>query len=202
MLRFNVMQELFDITGLISTYGYIGIFIIVFLESGIFFALPGDSLLFTAGMIASAHVLSIYKLIPLIFVSTFLGALAGYEIGLRLEFFNKYKLWRKIVRKEHLEKTEKFFGKYGKFTIIISRFVPIVRTFVPIVAGLIKMDYKRFIKFSLIGSALWSTTVTLVGYFVGRIIPEAEKYLSLLIVIVVVLSLLPIIYKLIKKEKD
>ncbi|MBP9839816.1 MAG: DedA family protein, partial [Candidatus Pacebacteria bacterium] len=85
------MHELFDITGLISSYGYVGIFIIVFLESGIFFALPGDSLLFTAGMVASAHVLSIYKLIPLIFISTFTGALVGYEIGLRLDALQKYR---------------------------------------------------------------------------------------------------------------
>jgi len=196
------MHELFDITGLISTYGYVGIFIIVFLESGIFFALPGDSLLFTAGMVASAHVLSIYKLIPLIFISTFTGALVGYEIGLRLDALHKYKFWRKLLKKEHLEKTSKFFDKYGRFTVIISRFVPIVRTFVPIVAGLIKMNYKKFLKYTLISSTLWSTTVTLVGYFVGRIIPEAKDYLSLLIVIVVVLSLLPIAWKLIKKDKD
>lgn len=196
------MENLFDITGLISSYGYVGIFIIVFLESGIFFALPGDSLLFTAGMVASAHVLSIYKLIPLIFISTFTGALVGYEIGLRLEALQKYRLWRKLFKKEHLEKTKKFFDKYGRFTILISRFVPIVRTFVPIVAGLIEMNYKKFLKYTLISSILWSTTVTLVGYFVGRIIPEAKDYLSLLIIIVVVLSLLPIVWKLIKKEKD
>lgn len=196
------MHELFDITGLISSYGYVGIFIIVFLESGIFFALPGDSLLFTAGMVASAHVLSIYKLIPLIFISTFTGALVGYEIGLRLDALQKYRFWRKLFKKEHLEKTKKFFDKYGRFTILISRFVPIVRTFVPIVAGLIKMNYKNFLKYTFISSILWSTTVTLVGYFVGRIIPEAKDYLSILIVIVVVLSLLPIIWKLIKKEKD
>ena len=168
------MENLFDITGLISSYGYIGIFIIVLLESGIFFALPVDSLLFTAGMVASAHVLSIYKLIPLIFVSTFLGALAGYEIGTHLDKLEKYKFWRKIIRREHLEKTKKFFDKYGRFTIIISRFVPIVRTFVPIVAGLIKMNYRKFLEYTLISSILWSTSVTLVGYFVGRIIPEAK----------------------------
>src|ERR1035437_9537500 len=135
------MAQLFDITHIISTYGYLGIFVIVFLESGIFFALPGDTLLFTAGLLASVFSLQIFVLIPVIFVATFLGGVIGYEIGVHIERLSHYAIFRRILKKEHLEKTHKFFDKYGRFTVIFSRFVPVVRTFVPIVAGVVRMEY-------------------------------------------------------------
>src|SRR3990167_6639024 len=158
------MTQLFDIPYLITTYGYLGIFIIVFLESGIFFALPGDSLLFTAGLFAAVFGLQIYFLIPLIFFATFFGGIAGYEIGANLERLKRFSFFRKILKEEHILKTHEFFDRHGKFTIIFSRFVPIVRTFVPIVAGVARMPYKLFVKYSLTSSLLWSTIVTLLGY--------------------------------------
>lgn len=194
------MTQLFNIPYLISTYGYLGIFIIVFLESGIFFALPGDSLLFSVGILSAGGFLSIYKVIPIIFVSTFLGALAGYQVGIHIEKLKKYSMFRKMLHDKHLKNAEIFFNKHGKLTIIISRFVPIVRTFVPIVAGLVKMKYRKFIEFSLIGSLLWSFIVPLVGYFVGILLPQASRYLSVLVGLVVVLSILPIVYEIIKKK--
>lgn len=195
------MTELFNIPYLISTYGYLGIFIIVFLESGIFFALPGDSLLFSVGILSAGGFLSIYKVIPIIFISTFLGALTGYQIGIHIEKLQRFSMFRKILKDKHLKSAEKFFNKYGKLTIIISRFVPIVRTFVPIVAGLVKMNYKRFLKFSFAGSLLWSFVVPLVGYFVGTILPRATEFLSFLVGLVVIFSLLPIVYEVIKNKR-
>jgi len=196
------MIEFFDIPQLIASYGYIGIFLIVFLESGIFFALPGDSLLFTAGILASTNILSIQTLIPLIFVATFLGGIFGYFVGMHIARLQKYSLFRRILKDKHLEIAEKFFAKHGKLTIILSRFVPIVRTFAPIVAGIVRMPYKLFIKYSFIGSLLWSFSMTLLGYFLGQIIPQIKDYLSVFILLVVLLSVLPIFFEIIKGKRE
>jgi membrane-associated protein len=195
------MIEFFDIPQLIASYGYIGIFLIVFLESGIFFALPGDSLLFTAGILASTNILSIQTLIPLIFVATFLGGIFGYFVGMHIARLQRYSLFRRILKDKHLEIAEKFFAKHGKLTVVLSRFVPIVRTFAPIVAGIVRMPYKLFIKYSFIGSLLWSFSMTLLGYFLGQIIPQIKDYLSVFIILVVILSILPVIFEIFKGKK-
>lgn len=195
------MTQLFDISYIISTYGYLGIFIIVFLESGIFFALPGDSLLFTAGLLASVFSLEIHILIPMIFISTLLGGVVGYEIGVHIERLSHYAFFRKILKKEHIDKTHEFFNKHGKYTIIFSRFVPIMRTFVPIVAGVAQMRYGLFIKYSLISSFLWSTVVTLLGYFLGQIFPHLKDYLSYMVILIVLVSVIPIIYEIWQERK-
>lgn len=196
------MLAFFDISQVILQYGYIGIFFIVFLESGIFFALPGDSLLFSAGLLASTGILAIHSIIPIIFVATFLGALVGYQIGIHLEKLHNYSIFRKLFKKEYLDRGHKFFDKYGKVTIVFSRFVPIIRTFAPIVAGIVRMNYFSFLRYTLLGSFLWSVLVTLVGYFLGRIIPGLEDYVTPLMLLVVLLSLLPGVFHLFKKKTD
>ena len=195
------MLELFDLPNLITTYGYTGIFIIVFLESGIFFALPGDSLLFTAGVLAIAGFLNLFKLIPVIFVATFLGGIIGYYIGELIEKLRRYKFFRRILKEEHITYAHEFFEKHGKFAILISRFLPIVRTFLPIVAGISKMNYIKFINYSLVSSAIWSTTVTLAGYFLGIIFPQIKDYLHYLIFTVIFVSLIPALIELYRKYK-
>jgi len=196
------MYHLFDINYLLTTYGYSGIFVIVFLESGIIFALPGDSLLFTAGLFASAFNLKLYILIPLIFVATFLGGMVGYEIGAKLEYLKRFKIFKKTIKPEQVEEAHKFFEKYGRVAIMFSRFVPIVRTFTPIVAGVAKMRYSTFIKYSLIGSFLWSTIVTLLGYFLGRAFPVIKDYLSLMVVLIILVSISPGIIEFWRKRKN
>src|SRR3989338_59895 len=156
----NIMTQLFDVSSIITTYGYLGIFIIVFLESGIFFALPGDSLLFTAGLFASTFGLNIYFLIP-----------------------------------------NKFFNEHGKFAITFSRFIPIVRTFVPIVAGVAHMKYSLFMKYSIIGSLLWSTTVTLLCYFLGQVFPHLKNYLSWILILIVFISIIPVVFEITEERK-
>ena len=195
------MLQVFDIPHILNTYGYLGIFVIVFLESGIFFALPGDTLLFTAGLLASFLSLKIYFLIPLIFTATFLGGIIGYEIGVHLEKLRNFSFFRKMFKEEYIDKTHEFFDKHGKFTVIFSRFVPIVRTFVPIVAGIAHMKYSLFIKYSLISSLLWSTIVPLTGYFLGQAFPHIKDYLSSMIVLIILVSILPIIYEYMQKPK-
>ncbi|MBX4195413.1 DedA family protein [Candidatus Parcubacteria bacterium] len=187
------MSYLFlNIPHLLATHGYWGVFIIVFLESGIFFPLPGDSLLFTAGLLASGAGLNLYLLIPIIFVATFLGGIAGYFIGVYLERLHKYAFFRKILKEEHLDKAHEFFDKHGRMAIVLSRFVPLVRTFVPIVAGIARMNFGRFIRYSLLSSLLWSIIVTLLGYFLGREFPELHNYLSYLVILIVLASVVPI----------
>ncbi len=195
------MEHILDITGIITTYGYVGIALIVFLESGIFFALPGDSLLFTAGVLASTGILSIWKLVPIIFIFTFIGGLFGYFVGMHIKRLHEYSFFRKILKEEYIKKAEHFYAKYGRLTIILSRFVPIVRTFAPIVAGIVKMNYGRFLKYTFISSILWSTIVPLVGFFLGRLVPQIKDYMSFFIILVVFLSILPIVFEIIKGKK-
>jgi membrane-associated protein len=195
------MIQLFDITYVVSHYGYLGIFVIVFLESGVFPPLPGDSLLFTAGLLVAVLNLNLFFLIFLIFIATFLGGVLGYEIGVNLEKLHRFSFFRKILTHEHIEKTHKFFTQYGKFAVIISRFIPVVRTFVPIVAGIARMEYMSFIKYSLISSALWSIVMTLLGFFLGRVFPQIKDYVSFVIVLIIILSALPLIWEVFKNRR-
>ena len=196
-----MIQHLFDIPYLLTTFGYTGIFVIVFLESGIFFPLPGDSLLLTSGLLAGTFGFNIFILIPLIFLATFLGALAGYWIGENLLKLKNYSIFRGLLKQKHLDKAHEFFDKHGKLAISFCRFVPIVRTFVPIVAGVARMDYFTFLKYNLLGSLLWSSIVTLLGYFLGNTFPQIKNYLWVVAVIVVIVSVLPIIWEMLRKRK-
>jgi membrane-associated protein len=196
------MAELFNLTYLITTYGYAGIFLIVFLESGIFFPLPGDSLIFTAGLMAPVLGFNIVFLAILVFVAAFTGGLAGYYIGTKLDFLYQYKFFRKIFKKKYTDEAHAFLEKHGLLALILSRFIPVVRTFLPIVAGMVRMDYKDFVRYSLLGSAVWSATFVFGGYFLGRSFPELEHYLVYVITIIVFLSILPgIIHFLRAKRK-
>lgn len=203
MLELTLMlSNLFNITYLISTYGYFGIFIVVFLESGIFFALPGDSLLFSVGVFASSGILNIFILIPLIFVSTFLGGMFGYYVGMNIERLLHYPFFKKILKDEYVKKAHVFFEKHGKYAIIFSRFVPVVRTFMPIVAGIVKMKYSLFIRYSFVSSLLWSTTVTLLGYFLGNTFPWIKDYMPIFILLVIILSIIPVLIEILRKRRS
>lgn len=196
------MFFLLDPSQLLITYGYIGVFIIVFLESGIFFLLPGDSLLFTAGIVAAGGGFNIFYLILLIFFATLIGGIVGYLIGVYIEHLHNYRLFRKILKPEHISKAHQFFDEYGRMTIILSRFVPIVRTFVPIVAGIARMNFQKFIIYSIISSLVWSTSVTLVGYFLGRRFPLIVDYLHYLVVVIVLVSVVPIAVEWWRKRRQ
>ena len=195
------MNHLFDITYLLTTYGYLGIFIVIFLESGLFFALPGDSLLFTSGLLVAVLGLQLPILILVIFLATFLGGVMGYEIGTYIEKLRKFSFFRLILKQEYIDKTHKFFGKYGRSAIVFSRFVPIIRTFTPIVAGIARVPYKFFIKYSLISSIAWATIITLLGYFLGRLFPVIKNYLWVVAILVVLVSLVPILIQVLKEKK-
>lgn len=185
------MQYLLDAEYLLTTYGYIGVFVIVFLESGIFFALPGDSLLFTAGLLASISNLNILILVPVIFVATFLGGMAGYQIGLYIESLHRYPFFRRILKPEYIMEAHRFFNKHGRAAILMSRFVPLMRTFAPIAAGVAHMPWSAFLRYSFFSSLLWSTSVTFLGYFLGQAFPGIRNSLTYILIGIVVVSLLP-----------
>ncbi len=193
--------NLFDVPQIIHTYGYVGICLIVFLESGIFFALPGDSLLFTAGLFASAFGLHLYFLVPMIFLATFLGGQVGYEIGVHIEKLRRYNFFKKMLKEEHIAHAHEFFITHGRFAIVFSRFIPILRTFTPIVAGVAKVPYGFYTRYSLISSILWSTIVTSIGFFLGSAFPQIKDYLSVIVILVVFVSCLPLIIEFIQKRK-
>jgi len=199
------MIDLFhiDLIGLIKTFGYLGIFTIVFAESGLFFGFffPGDSLLFTAGLIASQGFLNIWILIPLIILGAILGDNVGYWFGAKVgpKIFTREDSF--FFHKRHVERTHNFYLKYGAKAVVLARFIPIVRTFTPILAGVGTMPYGTFLKFNIIGGVLWGAGVTLLSYFLGAVIPGIDRYLLPIIIGIIVVSLIPIIVELIKNKQ-
>jgi membrane-associated protein len=188
---------------LIKAVGLIGLFAIVFAESGLLigFFLPGDSLLFTAGFLASQGFFNIAILVLLTFVAAVLGDSTGYAFGKKVgrKLFNKDDSL--FFKKANLLKAEAFYKKYGVKTIVLARFIPIVRTFAPIVAGAGDMHYKTFISYNLIGGFLWTFGMCLAGYFLGSIIPGVDKYLLPIIGLIIFLSILPPIIEFIKEKR-
>ncbi len=164
---------------LIKTLGIAGYFFAVFAESGLFFGFffPGDSLLFTAGFLASQGLLNIYTILIGVFISAVLGDSVGYWFGRKvgIKIFSKDDSF--FLNKKHIETTKDFYNKYGNKAVFIARFVPVVRTFAPILAGVGSMKYSDFIKYNLGGAFVWSSLVMLIGFFLGRTIPNIDRYL-------------------------
>lgn len=184
-----------DLKTLIEAVGYIGIFGIVFAESGLFvgFFLPGDSLLFTAGLLASQGYFNILILLVLAVTGAILGDNVGYAFGRKVGsklFTKEDSFW---FHKDHIQRAEKFYESHGKKTIILARFIPIVRTFAPIVAGVGNMEYSIFFRYNIIGGVLWGGGVTLLGYFLGQTVADIDQYLLPIIIGIVIVSVLPII---------
>jgi membrane-associated protein len=188
----------------IITFGYLGIAAIIFAESGLLvgFFLPGDSLLFTAGFLASIGSFNIYLLILLVSLGAVVGDSVGYGFGYRVG----RKLFQKkdsiLFHQDNLKRAEQFYEKYGKLTIILARFIPVVRTFAPVVAGIGKMEYKTFLSYNVVGGLLWGSGVTLLGYFLGHLIPNIDKYLLPIIVLIVIVSIAPSAYHILKEEEN
>jgi len=193
----------FDLPELIRSVGYMGVWAIIFAESRLLvgFFLPGDSLLVTAGFLASQGFLNIWLLIIDAFVCAVVGDNVGYATGNRFgrRLFQKEDSW--LFHKKHIVTAQKFYEKYGKKTIILARFMPIVRTFAPIVAGIGTMHYRTFLTYNLVGGFIWTFGVTLLGYFLGRLIPDVDKYLLPIIVLIMVVSIAPSILHLYQENK-
>ena len=194
-----------DLVQLIQTVGYAGLFAIIFAESGLFFGffLPGDSLLLTAGLLASRTdtatgqpILSIFILLPLLAVAAILGDNVGYWFGNKTgpRIFNREN--SRFFKRKNLLAAKAFYDKHGGKTIVLARFMPFIRTFAPIVAGAVEMEYRRFVFFNFFGGLLWALGVTLVGFGLGKaasnVAPETvDKYFLILVVVVIFVSALP-----------
>jgi len=192
----------FDLVELIKIAGYLGLFAIVFAESGLFFGffLPGDSLLFTAGFLASQDYLNIFWLAPLMFVAAVLGDNVGYWFGKKVGpriFKREDSLF---FHKKYLVKAREYFEKYGAKTLIIARFIPAVRTFAPIFAGVGEMNYRKFVVYNIVGGFLWAVGLTVLGYLLGSTIPDIDKYIVPIVLGIIVVSLLPPIFHLLKRD--
>jgi membrane-associated protein len=193
-----------DLESTLQTIGLIGLFAIVFAESGLFFGffLPGDSLLFTAGLLSSQGHLAP---LPVILVGCFVAAVAGDQVGYLFGARVGPSLFRRpdsrVFKQEYVEKARAFFERHGSKTIVLARFVPIVRTFAPILAGVGEMQYRTFVTFNLIGGLLWAVGVTSLGYILGETAPWVEDYLLLVIAVIILLSLLPVAIEVLRSRR-
>jgi membrane-associated protein len=181
------VHNLLNPTHLVKDFGYAGVFIALFLESGIIFGffLPGDSLLFTAGLLASQHYMNIFALIIVSVVAAVLGNSAGYYTGkvFGSALFNKPgSFWFSPKR----------VAEEGAQSLILARFIPAVRTFVPIVAGIGRMPYRTFLTFNALGGLLWGAALPILGYTLGKTVPSIDKYLLPAVLVIIIASALPV----------
>jgi len=180
-------MSIFDPVKIIETLGYAGIFAIIFAESGLFFGffLPGDSLLLTAGLLASRGILNEFILVPGLFIAAVLGDQVGYWFGAKTgpRIFNRDNSL--LFRRKNLLAAKAFYEKHGGKTVTLARFLPFIRTFAPIVAGAAEMNYRRFVTFNLLGGFCWAVCVTLLGYTLGKLFGNIEgidRYFTLLVI--------------------
>ena len=195
----DFLKQLTDPQSIIQYGGLWLLLFVVFAETGLFvgFFLPGDSLLFVAGAMAAVGDFNIWLLFIILSVAAILGDTVNYAMG---KYFGE-KVFSKFIKKEHLEKTQTFFDKYGKKTIILARFVPIIRTFAPFVAGVGKMHYLTFLSFNIIGAIFWVSLFTLCGFFFGNL-PIVKENLGFIILGIIFVSLLPILFEYLKAKKN
>jgi membrane-associated protein len=196
-----------DLVKLIETIGYAGLFAIVFAESGLFFGFffPGDSLLLTAGLLASRGMLNIVILLPGLFIAAVAGDQVGYWFGAKTGpmIFNRENSL--LFRRKNLLAAKAFYEKHGGKTITLARFIPFIRTFAPIVAGAVNMEYRRFVFFNFMGGAVWAVGMTLLGYLLGRTLGTVEgidKYFTLLVLAFFFIPGLPGLIHLWRDSKD
>jgi membrane-associated protein len=207
------MVELFkhilhlDFEWLFANYGtaiYVVLFLVIFIETGLVAMpfLPGDSLLFTAGLFARAGLLNMSYLLILLFIAAVVGDNCNYWIGRKigLKVFNLNFRGRPLVKKEYLDKTHVFFEKYGTKAIIMARFAPFVRTFAPFAAGVAEMNYRRFLSFDVLGGALWVGGLTVAGYLLGEVV-WIRKHIDLVCLGIIFISVLPILLSLVRRKK-
>ncbi len=192
----NFFSNLYHFEDLIRWGGYAVLIFIVFAETGLLvgFFLPGDSLLVTAGLLAAIDQnLNIWTLNAVLSAAAIAGDSTGYAIGYQMgpKIFNRDDSF--FFHRAHVERAKRFYEKYGPKTIVLARFVPIVRTFAPTVAGVGRMEYKKFLAYNILGGVGWVVSMTLTGYFLARSIPDIEKKIHWVVLIVIFLSFLPII---------
>lgn len=198
----SFLHVLIDPSVIVRTAGLVGVFGIIFAESGIFFGffLPGDSLLFTAGFLASQGFVPIVWLLLVIFIASVLGYHVGYIFGRRVGTTLFTKDHSIFFNKKYPEQAGRFYEKYGPRAVMFARFIPIVRTFAPIMAGVGSMDYGTFSFYNVAGGAMWTVIMTSAGIFLGKAVPRGSNYIELIIIGIVLLSCIPPLYHFFKER--
>lgn len=193
----------FDVKELLTTIGIAGAWLVLFAESGLFFGffLPGDSLVFTAGLLASQGYFD-----PWLFAAgAIAAAIAGNETGYYFGRAFGPKIFSKeeslFFKKDYMRRAQEFYATHGILTLIVARFMPVVRTFVPILAGVGNMEHKKFLLYNIVGAVLWIGGLTAIGYLAGELIPDIDRYILPIIAGIIVLSFLPGIFKLAQQRK-
>jgi membrane-associated protein len=186
---------------LIETFGTIGLLVTIFAESCLVFFLPGDTLLFTAGLLASQGTLNV----AVILIGSFVAAVAGNQVAYALG--NRvgpalFKPGSRLFKAEYVEKANDYFDKFGSRTIVLARFVPAVRTFAPILAGIGTMRYRTFVTFNVVGALLWAVGVTLLGYTLGKTVHGIDKYLLPVIIVIAAASAVPVILEIRRNRRS
>lgn len=203
MLDFLLACIQLDPVAIVKAGGYLGIAILVFAESGLLFGIffPGDSLLFVAGLLSAGGFLAIQPLILIVVVAAILGDSVGYWFGANVgeSFFHRKD--SRFFKQAYVTRTRDFFKTYGGRAIVLARFVPIVRTIAPILAGVGSMHYSRFILFNILGGLLWGVGMLSLGFFLGSVIPDSEKYVLPLSLVIIVISFFPIFTNLLRGKK-
>ena len=199
----GVLTGAHSLDDLIRWGGYAVLVGIVFTETGLLvgFFLPGDSLLVTAGLVAAAGGLNIWWVNSLLIVAAIVGDSVGYAIGARLGprlFTREQSL---LFNPRHVERTRRFYERHGAKTIVIARFVPIIRTFAPVVAGVGQMRYRRFLVYNVAGGVGWVTSMTWMGYLLGRAVPNIADYIHIVVIVVIVVSMIPIVVEILRERR-
>ncbi|MGH7370094.1 MAG: VTT domain-containing protein [Candidatus Methylomirabilaceae bacterium] len=193
----DLFHRIYDVEALVRVGGLTALVAIVFVETGLLvgFFLPGDSLLVAAGLFAARGDLELWSIFVFVSLAAIIGDALGYQIGARTGpriFTREDSL---LFHKKHLITTREFYDRYGGITIVLARFMPIVRTFAPLVAGVGGMEYRRFALYNIAGGIGWVVSMTSLGYFLGRAIPDIDRHIHVVIAVVIFLSILPGIIK-------
>ena len=200
----DLIQTLFEPRVLIMTLGTLGVIAIIFIETGLFFGFffPGDSLLFTAGFLASQGYVSFAGLLVGTFLAAIIGDSVGYAFGKKVGPALFAREDSKIFKKQYITRAQSFYEKHGVKTIILARFLPIVRTFAPIVAGVGGMKYKTFLTFNVIGGFIWTWGMLWLGYALGELIPNPDKYVLPIVLLIIATTAIPTLRQLFRKSKS
>jgi membrane-associated protein len=189
---------------LIETFGTLGLLLIIFAESGLLigFFLPGDSLLFTAGLLTARGTLNLPLIMVGASVAAVLGDQVGYLIGKRAGPALFKRPDSRLFKQKNVERAHAYFEKNGPKTVILARFLPVIRTFTPVVAGVGEMEYRRFVTFNVIGGVLWGAGVTLLGRILGDTVPDIDKWLLPIILVIGAVSFVPVILELLRMRRE
>ena len=191
-----------NLISFIQTVGYLGIFGIIFIETGVLvgFFFPGDTLLFSVGVLSYEHYFNLPFAIIVLVLASIAGGMFGYWTGGKLgpKIFTRDD--SPFFKKSHVAKAEKFFHTHGSITVFIARYVPVIRTFIPTIAGVARMNYRKFFVYNLLGGIAWCTSIVLIGYFLGQKIPNIDKYLLPIVGIACAASCIPILIEVFKKK--